>query len=408
MKTLIMPFRPAAALLALFAAGTATATAATPSGNDLTTAAVPVATFAEKKEAVVAAAPKLTISVSTLRDLGGASYKGPDGKPLTERLASALRKYLSDGAEGRYTVGGIAGAAEAPKTAPKFVVEGDISAIEVGDADKRPYLLITRVFREDGKARRLVAQYAGSAQSLRDLTGNMTNQAGVSRMGLAGQMAKEIANAALAARGGTEEFDALVKAATTVRRVTVDVLSEASGDQKPRQQLVSGEKYRLRVNSQDAGSVYIVAVAADGRPMTPYAQSEPLDVAQGAPVVLPPNSPFTAPKVNAPTTVEYIILVRKKKSTASSQMPSFDTRNMVASAAPIAPLFPRGAVRGGQETTSTAIELLTSTSPLVNKTDDGVENLVELSKTDGDSGWVGARVKITVVPVGGSGGTPGV
>ena len=42
-------------------------------------------------------------------------------------------------------------------------------------------------------------------------------------------------------------------------------MGEGTTDQKPRQQVLSGESFRLRVNSQDAGQVYVVAVDANAR-----------------------------------------------------------------------------------------------------------------------------------------------
>lgn len=189
------------------------------------------------------ALPVVIVSVRRFRDAGGEidRYKGPDGRPLTERLSDALVRALSDTAAGRFVVAGSVGAEDASKTAIRLIIEGDLSAPDseaVPDGQQtamamvsiatnlapvpthpapisttlpaggdnatgsRPYLLVTRVWR-DGKPRRLVAQFAGVAGSVRGLTGNLLGESDANLSGVVGGMAERIGKAAVALRTGT-------------------------------------------------------------------------------------------------------------------------------------------------------------------------------------------------------------
>ena len=352
-----------------------------------------------------------TVSVAPFKDMSGADAKGPDGKPLPERLTSALKQFLTEGAKGRYTVAG---------SGSKFVVENEISALEVGPVSKRPYIVVTRLYME--KPRRLVAQYCGKAPTLRALTGNLERQADAAATGLIGGIAKEIGAAVVHAGKVADDasFDAMVKAATATRRITVDVLGDG-GDQKPRQQIGGGEKFRLRVNSQDAGAVYIVQIR-DNRPMVPYSQNEPLDVAQGKPVTLPPNSPFTAPKVKAATAMEYIVFVRKGGKVDGGVPVTPGTQTGAEASLVPTRLTPRAAPRGSIQMASSVsflprgfgldqeddkIELLSVTSPDA-EGDAGIASLLQQYQNDPDDKWIAVRIKIAISPSGAGVPVPGI
>jgi len=366
--------------------------------------------YAATTTAAVAAAadtlPSFAISVADFRDAGGATYKGPDGKPLTDRLATALRSYLTDGAtRGHYLV--LTGDKTAGKSVARFLVEGDLSAIQIGDPDQRRYMLVARVFRLDsgGKERKLVAQFAGTA-GLRDLTGNMGGQAGMSRMGLAGELAKEIADAAEGTLPSGDAFDDMVQKATALHRVTVDVIGDT--EPKPRSAVAAGEKFRLRVSSQESGKVYLIGLdPATKRPVSLYSQDDPLDVTVGHPVVLPPVNPLVAPQVTAPATLEYVVFVRHRAEAghaAATAASAIDPTAMVASTAPIAP--PVMVARRGRaiEPTDTGktekIELLSCVAPSVggSSMDAGIATLLALYQSDPTDNWIGVRVKVAVTP----------
>lgn len=352
--------------------------------------------------------PDIAITVAPFHDLGGAEYKGPDGRPLTERLVTALRQAIAESAKHTYHVADPTDANVVAKNATAFVVETEVTAIETGDSANRPYMLVSRLYRE-GKARKLVAQFAGNAHTLRDLTGNLMNQSSASSAGLIGGIGKQIVEAAENARPASEAFNDMVKAASVSHRVTVDVMNDASGKQEPRQAIGIGQKYRLRVNSQDPGAVYIVSIdLATKRPSTPYAQNEPLDVAPGQAVTLPPNDPFIAPK--SATTLEYIVFVRKRGASKSADAGAPETTAPYAvgpSVTPIqvASLRDRGllsmrvvarSIGGGGDQTD-AIELLSS--PFLKGAggfDPGISQLLKEYGNDPEGSWLATRVKIVV------------
>ena len=350
--------------------------------------------------------PDISIRVETFKDMGGAEYKGPDSSPLTERLVSAMKYAIADAAKKDFRVADPTDPNVVAKNATAFVVESEVTAIEVGaDPDHRPYMLVSRLYRE-GKARKLVAQFAGNARTLRDLTGNLGNQSGASNAGLIGGIGKEIVDAAENARPLADALDEMIRASTATHRVTVDVMADANGKQEPRQGVLTGQRYRLRVNSQDAGRVYLITMdTATKHVSTPYAQTEPLDAGPGSPVTLPPNDPFIAPKT--PGTLEYIVFVRKGHGAAASLAEPRAPYAAVPARKPIqvaslrenglltAPLVSRALV--GFEEGGPAIELLSSpTLKGPGSLEPGIANLLSEYQSDPDGTWIATRVKVTV------------
>ncbi len=265
------------------------------------------------------ASAAVDVRIAPLKATGGAIGKGPDNKPIEERFTTALQKLLAESAKGRFGTSGTTKDSD-------FVVEGELSALQTAKNTAGGYLCTVRLFQTGKSGRRLVGQWAGTAKTVRDLTGNITKDKSISNLGLAGELASRI-GAVVSASMGTAAgetpktsavltpavYNALIKTATANRRLKVDVVSGGATDDKLRSTLVPGEKYHLLVSAQDAGTVYVLALVSDaendGKPKSPYAQNEAPAALPGRSVLLPPNAPFTAPQTG---TADWVVLVRRK------------------------------------------------------------------------------------------------
>ena len=255
--------------------------------------------------AAFAAPPLLT--VKPLRDAGGTLPKANNEPPLNARYAQALRGRIKDEAKQALLVAGIDPESKAETT--RYTVEGDLSRADGTSENTGAYLCVLRVYRE-GKSRRLLLQLAGTANTLRDLSGNLRRDPNVNVNGLAGAFAARI----VAALQGGEDENALTDLLGKVdsKRLTAAALTEGeSGKQEeaPNLTLKKGAKFRLRVASEDAGAVFLLEIA-DGKPTSVFAPETPQEIASGKPVILPLDAPLTATNKE---TREFLVLFRVGK-----------------------------------------------------------------------------------------------
>ncbi len=237
------------------------------------------------------------VRVPALRDAGGLTERGPDGEPLNEALAMALRGSLEAAAAGRFTV--TADAARAPFRAAgtaTFSLDGDLSHVAADDPTGGPYMAVLRLHRE-GEPRQLVGQWAGTAESLRYLTANLRHVPGVHAHGLMGELAERVAATVVGQAGGeaARALDALLRATPRPQRIEAGIVAEPDGATTPAE-LPPGTRYRVRVNCQEGGQLFLLRVCAVGRPaaLTPIDSGRSVEVMPGKPLLLPADAPLVA------------------------------------------------------------------------------------------------------------------
>ncbi len=126
-----------------------------------------------------------------IRNTGGALLKNKSGKPLNESLTTGLFELLKErNKEDFLPVKGRAPNRDVEQRL--FTLEEDISHTETDGEDGGPYLLTARLYEEDGKRHRLVAQWTGYADTFRNLTSNLRGDRRVSREGLFGMLADRL------------------------------------------------------------------------------------------------------------------------------------------------------------------------------------------------------------------------
>lgn len=246
-----------------------------------------------KREVSPGSGEPASIAVQPLRDAGGAGEKGPDGASLNVRLTRGLEAYLGEAARGRLRL--------VPASAqPDFSAQGEISKPDTAPAGAGPYLLVLRLFRE-GKSRQLIGQWAGVADTVRDLSGNILRDPRVDPNGLTGELCKR---AIAAAVGGSwpqmESFDKLL-GTTRATGVEAKVLPAPGGG------------YRIEVKSDAAGTVFVVGMRA-GVPRALLLSEAPqvVDLSAGKAVVLPTQKTFALEEPASIGPREVVVLVRRK------------------------------------------------------------------------------------------------
>jgi hypothetical protein len=282
--------------------------------------------------------PGITLFVKPLRDAGGLTQKGPDGRPLNVRYTAAIRSYLADMANGRFAVVERPGKGGEEPGALRLTLEGELSGTEADGPSGGSYLCSLRLFQE-GKPRRLVAQWSGGAATLRDLTGNLRRDPRIHPQGLLGEMGTRILRAieALAGSGRmAQEFRALLDRAERTGQPNVTVVlgeADARAGKVPGRmtegrmdvaEVPAGTAFRLRVSTREPGSAFLVEMDAGGAPhlhevVSParYSlfapeQESGLAVTPEQPVFLPPGEGLRIPDGGPER--EFVALVRRKRA----------------------------------------------------------------------------------------------
>lgn len=239
-----------------------------------------------------------------VRDTTAPGDAPPPDNPKPERAAPPLAPNPAPGTKG---------AALLPPSAPnaRFRLEGEIS---VAGTDG-PYLCVLRLVDNGGKGV-VAAQWAGVAQTLRDLTGNLGNDKRISPLGLAGEFARRAtvtAKSLLApsASAATADFEKRVTDAAKTNRLTLEAVPDGSkpnGDKNAA--MGPGAKFRVRVSTQDAGDVYLFRMDKQNAPVAAYEQKAVPVALPGRPVLLPPSGAAFSVGADGPPTF-VAVLVRR-------------------------------------------------------------------------------------------------
>lgn len=395
-------------------------------GNPCAAQTLP-ATVLGQQSAVTPIQPPI-LHVAKLRDAGGLPRPSRRGdEPLNARLTVALDAYFRKQAQGRYLVDHKPGKGEIATR--RLTLEGDLSHVASPTLDGGGYLCVLRLYQEGGKPRRLVAQWSGTADTLRYLTGNLRADNRVDSQGLIGEMGKRVAGW-LAVTSGMDQaaaFETLVKSALRSERdVTAVVLPEAvvasttaggasaaaaasrtKGSDVPAV-VVAGGGYRLKVASRQPGTVYVVQMAGpdrlphaafvpDGTTAAAAGAAAAAEVrAAGEPIVLPAQEPLRAEEkvaADGGEDREIVVLVRRKKAGVSPV--SGDT----ASAASAFPAV-SGAVsiNTGLPGSGAPVGVLEGMRNRSCPADPGMSRLLRWMASDPPGTWMARRVTLHVSP----------
>ena len=369
---------------------------------------------------VIAAMPPPVIPTPTvlqvlpLRDAGGLPEEG--GKaPLNAQLTQGLAKYLADTAGGRVLIVDAQMRAVSGKGQPgprgkrgggkpEFTLEGELSHVQTGAADGGAYFCVLRLFEQrssDGSSvRRLRHQWAGMAQTYLDLTSNLRHDGRVDPEGLLGGLAKSVLAdvSTLPASDQVKQFAAFVATASAFKRVTAQVVPEAApiaaAEQPP---LQSGDRYRLKVMSQDRGSVYLVALDSSGQPSGLFLpdSGQEIEVDADRPALVPGETPLQTGLVTAATDHQIIVLVRRSQKAAAQDAPT-------ASLLHLANLYLRDTSADTTTPgTSAAVQILDS-APAISAPpapdDPGIARLLHMAASDPAGTWLAQTVTVHIVP----------
>ena len=122
-----------------------------------------------------------------IKDAGGANTVNPKESPLTERLGSAVRKYLEPRLRGECSLFEAKSRPNSSQPGVSLSFEMEISRVQSGDPSQNPYLFTSRLYLLT-KPAKLIGQWSGTAKTLRYLTANLSHSTGVSEYGLVGEL----------------------------------------------------------------------------------------------------------------------------------------------------------------------------------------------------------------------------
>lgn len=343
------------------------------------------------------------LRVAKLRDAGGLPKPGKGEEALNTRLTRAFGQYLSKQGGGRFLVN------ERPKrgrvATRVLTLEGDLSHVDASPAEGGGgYLCVLRLFQE-GRPRRLVAQWSGTADSLRYLTANLRADRRVDSQGLLGDMGKRVI-AYVDRTGGEDQALALEKlvrpALRSAKDVTATVLPE---DAKPTgtttltADVPAGGGYRLKVASRHPGAVFVVGRSGvEKLPQALYLpEAAAVEVrAAGEPVMLPSGPAETLKadeRVRQPQgeDQELIVLVRRrnvKGNGAAAALPS---------ASPEAPALSAN-IGTGMPGSGAPVGVMEGMRSRMAPADPGVARLLRWMASDPPGTWTAQRVVLHVSP----------
>ena len=257
--------------------------------------------------------PDASLVVAPLRDAGG--LMGEEQMGLPGRLSQAFGKYLSRVASGQFQV--VPSSREMTGEtgdSRHYVLEGALSRLQTGSPLGEGYLCVVRLL-EVGNLRLLIGHWAATANTMRDLTGNLTCDPRVDPQGLVGELGRRVADAVVSSTSGQGvDIAALVRESAHSAEPDVRVLADLSADSPRDGELLSGAPYRLSVFADHAGSVFILALDADGSATPLYLQDPGHEVNLDArtAALLPAGDALVAPVTTTTLHLRILVLVRHK------------------------------------------------------------------------------------------------
>ncbi|MGO8670509.1 MAG: hypothetical protein ACLQVD_03970 [Capsulimonadaceae bacterium] len=261
------------------------------------------------------------VAVAEITDAGGLGT-GADGRRLNVRFTEAVRSTLESKSGGRFILTDPPAPGDTSGTAPQMIVEGDLSHIASTARDGGAYVCALRLYLA-GKPRVLLADWVAEADTLRYLTGNLSDNRGVDPQGAVAELCDRLIVAILGGESAVDRdtLGALVAKSASVSHLNVTLQQDAASTPG---QVPAGQPYRLNIDSGDPGVVYVLGIDPDGATreiVAPDAGHQSV-IAPGHPVLVPESSPLVADSTTVPVDRDYIVLVHRTVS--DSAMPASD------------------------------------------------------------------------------------
>ena len=240
-----------------------------------------------------------------LHDGGGLTERGPDGRPLEQRLTQAVEDYLSRIGAGHFLV------AESSQVKASYTVEGSLSHEARNDKSGGPYTLRLHL-QSEGSGHPVLAEWTGTAESLRYLTANLRQDPRVDIEGLVGEMGRRIAGAVAGAQQ-SESLSAALSSIDRGKRLGAELVRDSGNapESAGRIDIHAGSRFRIRVRSKDAGSLFLLST--DPASVRALITSEPggeIRVDPGQPLLFPTDGLVAESDTQAPDR-SLIVLVNK-------------------------------------------------------------------------------------------------
>jgi hypothetical protein len=324
--------------------------------------------------------------VADLTDAGGLPTPSGDDQSLNLQFTQGLVKRLTDLSAKRYCVQSISGAALADEV-NGFVLEGSLSHVTSGTSEGGSYLC-TLVLRGTGKNHDLVvAHWSAIARSYIDLTNNLSHDPRVNPEGMIGELTSRVNSIIVASTAGNQTRlfnDFLTKSLRNhaIEAELVSGLPNAKGKRRP--VLSSGDSFRVRIATRDAGTVFLVGFDSNGRPITiavPETSGE-IRINPSHSALVPSRNAIPTGTVEQPTNRRIVVLIRRAGVTSR-----------------LAESSPMGLIDAGSASIP-AVQVLSSaiSVPLSESSDSGVARILAMAATDTPGTWLATEVTVRIQP----------
>ena len=347
------------------------------------------------------------LRVKPLEDRGGLNVRDEKGKLLNESLTTGIIQYMKERSKERVDIvdmrikpipANMAGQ-------PTLTLEGDLSHVATEDTGGGPYLLTLRLVElaGEGKSRRIVAQWSGTAQTLMSLTSNLRRDPRISNDGLVGELGNRVVEtvAAYGSASAQEQqkyFSHLLKTTAKPVNVTVKLVSPSqtlalNGGTSA---MFSRSRFGLEVSASYAGTVYVVGVGANGqlRPLLLPVAGKEVIIAPDTLSRLPSDTFWQATETQQPVREELVVLIRRRTAP-----PQRETMPREAEPSSARCQTMRSQTGLGVEEPLHVMVLDGGNRILPRASgNEEIERLLEMTRNDPPGTWIVVRIPVTIVP----------
>jgi hypothetical protein len=325
--------------------------------------------------------------VSAVHNAGGLTVRDRQGRPFQVGLTELLQTTLKDKLEGRCLVLTPDRAARLTRASLRYTLQTELSQVQGGvSAAGGCYLAVARLFKE-GPTRLLIAQWAGSAASLLNLTSNLERIPNIDALGLVGELANQV-SIALMFKAGPDQKTLLRRLQSLhISPGDLTVVPVDSSGHAIVEPISHSQPYGIRVMTKHEGTLYVIAMDTGYKQLKMPVPGVNLVVNQ--PIVFPLQQTLVA------RGIQFFVIVNCGKH-ALARNSVEQNRQKSTSGSPVAGVSP------GQYTEATASEQdaspsirLISCMPVAEQSDhnDVIVRLLNQIATEPSGSWIGIRTK---------------
>lgn len=323
------------------------------------------------------------IGIKVLSNAGGLP-KTTTETDLAKNYTTGLVKAIESAAQHRVQI------ISAPNSTAGFVLEGSLSRTE-NSVNGGAYLCVLKLSKKVGESDIIIGQWAGYAENLRYLSGNLNGFPGVSNQGLLGELSICVINEVNRYRAHVDGVPySLIQTAADSGLDAFIVLPTQANPSQPNKKVVlkPNQPFAVSVKSTTDGSIFAVTKDSLGqfvcRSLT--ASDQPCIVKAGKPITLPTAETWTSDSTSGDKVLYVLLRKNTPIKTAKAVLSEGQSRENPPEKSVNSPDLP---VRVISVVNNSRLES-------VYKADKQVEELLAMIAQDPKQSWIVKAIKYTV------------